>query len=190
MRKTKPSALLLRPEVTLRPLTSSDAERMYSWVCDPNVSRNIGLTREPTLKQTEAWITKAESDPSVHAQAVLFNGQHVGNFIVDQIDSFHGTGRMSIYIGDPEMRGTGIGLTSLYLGLKNSFQECGLHKIWLIVHQNNERAIRTYDTLGFAREGVHRQEFRLGDSWIDTLYMGLLHDEFDQIPTKRPQKDN
>ena len=52
-----------------------------------------------------------------------------------------------------------------------------LHKIRLDVYASNEAAVRTYENVGFHREGVLREEaFRAG-RYIDVIRMGLLRGE-------------
>ncbi|MGA7870752.1 MAG: GNAT family protein [Candidatus Binatus sp.] len=54
-----------------------------------------------------------------------------------------------------------------------------LHRLWLHVHEYNQRAIASYEK--FTREGVLRQEhFRRG-CYHDTIVMGILESEYRAI---------
>jgi RimJ/RimL family protein N-acetyltransferase len=171
----------LRRDVALRPLGSEHCRRMYAWMCDPVVSGNLGLRGEPSLEKTEEWVANASRDESIRPYAVLAGGQHVGNIVLDRIDRLVSTARLSVYVGEPAARGVGIGRTAIYLALLEAFGQLDLHKVWLTVHSRNQRAIRTYSGLGFAREGVLREEFCLDGQRVPLHYMGLLRDDFERI---------
>jgi len=58
-----------------------------------------------------------------------------------------------------------------------AFEEMNLHKIRLDVYASNAAAVRTYENVGFRREGVLRDEAFRGGRYIDVLRMGLLREE-------------
>ena len=59
-----------------------------------------------------------------------------------------------------------------------AFGELGLHKVWLMVFQTNERSRRTWTRLGFLEEGVLRDEYFHEGTWRNMVRMGLLEDEW------------
>jgi RimJ/RimL family protein N-acetyltransferase len=69
--------------------------------------------------------------------------------------------------------GCGIGM-GVMRALVDWSRQAGLQKLNLEVYANNERAIAMYKRLGFEREGRNRRSLRLGDSFVDGLWMGLL----------------
>jgi len=99
----------LRPDICLKPLTLDHAAAMFAWVSDPEVGGNIGLRTTPTIKKTLEWITNAQGDASIAPRAICAVNKHVGNVILDRIDRYLATARLSIYIGDAGARGKGAG---------------------------------------------------------------------------------
>lgn len=174
-----PRPMRPRGDVELVGLGPEHAEAMYRWMCDPAVAENLGLRREPSPERTRAWIAAASEDEGTRPWAVLLGGTHVGNVVLDRIDTYLGTARMSVYVGEPEARGQGVGTSAVFLALRDGFEELGLHKVYLTVHARNGPAIAAYVRLGFQVEGVLRDEFRLGGSRVPALYMGLLRGEFE-----------
>jgi RimJ/RimL family protein N-acetyltransferase len=177
------NAFKLRRDVTLAVLSLEHASNMFQWMCDPTVSRNIGLRSEPSLNKTESWINCALLDPLIQPFAILFDHRHVGNVILDRIDNYLGTARLSVYLGDHSARGTGVGFTGIYLALFEGFEKLLLHKIWLTVHVNNLSAISTYRKLGFVLEGTLRDEFFLAGERVDLHYFGMLRGDFNRLST-------
>lgn len=162
------------PEVSLAPLRPTHAPAIVRWLRDPAVSANLGLRARPTLAKTRAFIAAAASAGAVCARAILLGERHVGNVVLDQIDPLIGKARLHIYVGEADARGHGVGRRAVELALGLAFDRLGLHKVWLTVHARNRAAIRAYEAVGFAIEGVHRAEFLLEGERIDELYMGVL----------------
>jgi RimJ/RimL family protein N-acetyltransferase len=149
-------------------------------MADPEVSLNLGLRTEPSLEKTYNWLRRALEDQGTRAYAILLSDRHVGNLILDRIDDYLANARLSIYIGEREARGRGVGSKALQLGLAEAFERLSLHKVWLTVHTNNIRAIRTYLRAGFVMEGILRDEFRLNGQLVAAFYMGILRREFNR----------
>ena len=170
--------------MAIGPLTLDHADNMFTWMLEPEVSENLGLTKTPTLEKTRAWIQNALQGASIWPYAILLNAAHVGNVVLDQPDSHLGSARLSVYVGAGEVRGAGVGLTGMYYALRECFLDRGLHKVWLIVHNRNGPAIRAYIALGFQVEGVLRDGFLLNGEWLPALYMGLLKEDFLRIETE------
>ena len=168
----------LRQDVTLAEITDDCAHRMFAWMQAPDVAEAIGLNVEPSLERTFGWIRQAAQKDAIQAWAIHLSGLHVGNVVFDQFDRKAATARLSVYIGPPESRSSGVGSTAIYEALTRIFEERSLHKIWLTVNAENTAAIRTYLSLGFQVEGTLREAFVWNGKRLDALYMGLLRSEF------------
>jgi RimJ/RimL family protein N-acetyltransferase len=169
-----------RRDVELGPLLAEHAPATLRWVCDPEVSRNLGIRRTRSLAATVDWINASATDPAVHAFAIMVGGRHVGNVVLDQIDSQLGVARLSIYIGEADARGGGVGRATISLVLAEAFGRLALHKVWLIVHPGNGAAVSVYAAAGFAVEGVLRDEFLLDGERVPVLRMAVLRGEWDR----------
>jgi RimJ/RimL family protein N-acetyltransferase len=157
---------------------------MFGWMRDPVVAENVGVRSEPSLERTLAWIEHARAAADVDAFAIVAAGEHVGNVVLDRIDAYLGTARLSIYLGEARARGRGIASAAMRLALRHAFSALGLRKVWLTVHARNGTAIAAYARLGFSVEGVLRDEFVLGGERLPALYMGLLRSEFVSGPPR------
>jgi RimJ/RimL family protein N-acetyltransferase len=172
-------------QVALARLEAGYAPAIVQWLSDPAVSSNLGLRSQPTLEKTFAFIAAAASDETAStlaARAILLDGRHVGNVVLDQIDRHVGKARLHIYVGDPAARGHGVGQRAVRLAVALAFDELALHKVWLTVHAGNAAAIRAYERAGFRIEGTHRAEFLLDGARVDELYMGVLKGEQTPAP--------
>ena len=162
----------------LVPIDQSHGERMLVWMQDPALRQSLGIHAEPSAERTRAWIEHAMTSDDTKAFAIFDEERHIGNVVLDRIDRRLGTTRLSIYLGEAGVRGRGNGRRALRLALGEAFQRLGLHKVWLIVHAENVRAIAAYVAAGFSVEGVLRDEFLLDGRRMSVLYMGILAPEF------------
>ena len=164
----------LSTDLDLRPVEPAHADAMLRWMLDPEIAENIGLRTSPTLARTREWLAKGDAD----AQAIIHDGRHVGNVVLDQFDTHLQTARISIYIGEPCARGHGIAFAALRMALARGFIHHKLHRVWLTVHERNARAIALYEKMGFRHEGVLRDDFLLRGERVNAILMGMLSSEF------------
>lgn len=167
-----------RGTLRLRPVNAGDAERMLAWMLDPAVRSNVGVRAEPSLEATLSWIGRAGADDGTRAWAIEVDGRHVGNVILDQLDKLVRSVRLSIYIGEHNLRNRGIGVRTIDLALTDAFETRGLAKVWLTVVLDNVSAIRCYHRCGFRIEGILRQAFYVDGVIKDCLYMGITRTDF------------
>ena len=158
----------------LRPVEQAHAENMLRWMLDPEVAENVGLRATPTLERTREWIGKGDTD----ACAIIHDGHHVGNVVLDQFDMHLRTARISIYIGEPSARGRGIASAALEMAIARAIERHRLYRIWLTVHERNARAIALYAKVGFRHEGVLPGDFLLRGERVNAILMGMLSSEF------------
>jgi RimJ/RimL family protein N-acetyltransferase len=164
--------------VELREIEPVHAERMLRWMLNPEVAENVGLRSQPTLDRTREWIAKAQASEDMHAWAIVHAGEHVGNVVLDRIDTHLQSARLSIYLGEPSARGHGVASAALRLALDHGFSGLGLHRIWLTVHERHTRAALLYTRLGFRLEGILRDDFLLRGERINAVLMSILRSEF------------
>ena len=97
--------------------------------------------------------------------------------ILRGLDDPHGGLYLKRVVAARPGRGLGVGFLSLLLD--EAFGELKAHRFWLDCFADNARAQRAYGKLGFAREGVLREAYRLPDgSRKDLVVMGLLKPEW------------
>jgi RimJ/RimL family protein N-acetyltransferase len=114
--------------------------------------------------------------------AIDLDERLAGYTFLDQIDWGHRHAvETGILISEPGLWGSGLGRAAFGRMLMHAFDDLGLHRASLGVLEENERAIRSYEALGFHEEGVRRESLLLDSGWVDTIMMGLLAPELDRI---------
>lgn len=160
--RTAPAELAIRQEkVILRPHTWANLSRFLAWYADPELAH---LTRHDQKPLTPSQIrTYFESTVLPTSEA----GHCFGIHTVDSdeligtcaLTDFTEDGRFAtlrILIGEPIFLGCGYGTSAVRLLANYGFDCLGLHEIVLGVFDFNERAIRSYEKVGFRRSSVVR----------------------------------
>ncbi|SDY71004.1 GNAT family N-acetyltransferase [Citreimonas salinaria] len=75
-------------------------------------------------------------------------------------------------------KGRGAGPRAVEAVIRHCFDDCGLHRLWLEVREDNPAARRIYERFGFVTEGRQRESVKVGESYVDTLWMSMLENEY------------
>jgi len=78
---------------------------------------------------------------------------------------------------NPEFRGRGFSEPLAKLAIEQAFSIPKVARPELNVYSFNERAIRTYNRLGFIREGTRRSSTRVGQERWDSDIMAIVRDK-------------
>jgi RimJ/RimL family protein N-acetyltransferase len=99
-----------------------------------------------------------------------------GSVYIRDIDTHHKKAEYGIFIGVPEARGRGIGTAAARLMLRYSFEEAGLHRIYLRALADNMQAIGSYEKAGFKREGYLKDDVCINGEFKDIVWMAAVSD--------------
>jgi RimJ/RimL family protein N-acetyltransferase len=168
-------------KVRLRAFREDDLKNSVAWLNNPAVTRFLLHMRPWSLAEEKAWIERVmrNDDPSAVTFVVeTTDGEYVGSTGLTHIDPRNRNAEAGIVIGRPEEWGRGLGTDAMKTLLRHAFEELNLHRVSLRVYAFNERAIRSYRTLGFVEEGRLRQAMFRHGTWHDVFVMGILAEEF------------
>jgi RimJ/RimL family protein N-acetyltransferase len=177
------NAFLVGEKVYLRGLERGDAAIFLPWVNDFEIIRNLVMHRPMSLEAEEAFIARVNEDKNVVVFAIVLktNDRVIGNTALHAIHPRNQQAGFGIMIGDKQEWNKGHGTEATRLILRYAFDTLNLHRIWLHVYEDNQRAIRSYEKVGFRLEGKLREHvYRDGRFW-DVLTMGILRKEWREI---------
>lgn len=179
-----PERPLLRGErVWLRPLEARDMAAYVAGINDTEVGAFAGYRMPFSTEQAMGWHAKtleqAQSGEGYHfAVCELGDDRFIGTTWLKEVHQLDGNAELAIYM-DRDHIGAGWGTDAQRTLLAFGFGTLGLERISLTVNANNARAIRSYDKVGFQREGVMRRSFRVDGRMQDTVLMAILRDEWE-----------
>jgi len=94
------------------------------------------------------------------------------------VDLIHSEAWVGLGIGEREFWSKGYGTDMMKLCQKYVFAELGLQRLSLGVHEYNPRALKSYEKCGFRLEGRTRKDLVREGKRYDSLWMGILRDEW------------
>ncbi len=168
--------------VTLRPLEPEDAVGLEPSFNDPRLIRLLGLPGPKNAKFLANLIRSANADQGALYLAIEVDEVLSGYTFMDQIDWGHRHAtETGILVSEPAYWGRGLGRAAFGRLLMYAFDDLALHRASLGVLEENTRAVRSYEALGFRHEGKRREALLLDTGWEDTLMMGLLEPQLNRI---------
>lgn len=152
-----PRLILCGERVRLRTPQSQDADRSYKWFADPEVTRYLPLAGKGNLPMDaiREFIARVSTNNGPElAVSIEVEGEYIGCGGLRNINSE--SAELSIVIGERRYQGRGIAHEAAMLLLDHAFDALGLKTVWLIVRADNQRALKLFERLGFARNQLLR----------------------------------
>lgn len=164
-----------------------DAALLARWTEDADYLRALDTdyARPVSAQEIARRLNPEQRDPNwleFHLRT-LEDDRLIGFVALHSIEWNNGSAMLSIGIGEPAYRGKGYGTDALQLILRYGFAELNLHRIGLDVIANNTRAIHAYKKVGFLHEGTVRSAVLRDGRRHDRIFMGILHEEWEQQVT-------
>jgi len=170
--------------VRLRAYRESDIPALREWVNDPQVTRFLeGLSLFPhTRHDTESFVRAQLAPRPLHPESLelvvadrhtdVYLGQ-VGLLTIDWPNRATALG----IVFPRKNQGKGYGGEALDLLGRLVFDDLGLHRLELEVHEDNLPALRCYQRCGFREEGRRRERRFSGGRFRDVVIMALLESD-------------
>ena len=175
--------MLVDKRVSIRPFGADDLAALRRWHDDPEVMRYWG-DRFPIV---DAHAFDADLAPNGRFTQFGENGyfcicdetgRAIGRIDYEGFDLPARQAELSILIGEKDAWSKGYGSEAITLLLEWLFNDRGAHRVWLEVYPDNTRAQRTYEKVGFVREGTKREASYMDGRWHDEHLYSILKQEF------------
>lgn len=163
---------LASERLTLRPLTREDVPLLDAIVAEPGVARWWPLPPGESVEY-DAFA------PGTHAYAIVSAGEACGTIMFTEEDHpLYRHAGIDIMLRE-SCQGSGLGTEALRVLVGYLLGERGHHRITIDPALANERAIRTYEKVGFKRIGVARAYEATPDGvFHDNLLMDMMASDF------------
>jgi aminoglycoside 6'-N-acetyltransferase len=159
--------------VVLRPLAEQDVPRIVELGADPEVARWWrGLTHEHVLEKARG------EDEGAVVFAIVVDGDVAGmcQYFEENDEEFRHAS-VDLFLGAP-YQDRGLGTDAVRTMARHLVDDLGHHRLTIDPAAHNERAIRSYEKVGFRPVGVLRRYWLDADGlWRDGLLMDLLAEE-------------
>jgi UDP-4-amino-4,6-dideoxy-N-acetyl-beta-L-altrosamine N-acetyltransferase len=164
-------------EGSLRIMTVGDLDKVRFWRNHPSVRMFMYNSNIITVEEHQQWFLRESCNSQKHL--LLYEQQEGSLGFVNITKNFDGRiGEWGFYAAPGAPKGTGrrLGIAAL----EYAFEKIGITKMCANVLSYNERSVRYHLRMGFAQEGVLREQYFDGNRFHDIICFGLLLREWDK----------
>ncbi len=161
----------------------ADASAILGWINDPEITRNFaGFAKPITLDEERTFLRAMATsrDDRLFAIEPAGGGALLGTAGIHKIYWPARNGRLGLMIGERAAQGRGLGQATLRLLAAHGFERLELHKLWLVHYADNARMRHVAGKLGFAVEGLLRDEYFHAGRYHDMVRHALLRPDWER----------
>ncbi len=164
--------------ISIRVVEQRDLERIRVLRNDPSTWIYLTDVLFVSAPAQERWFAKI-SESTDRKYFIVYDAVHefIGIVRCDEIDHLNRSMRIGCDIV-PELRGKGYGSRVFDLLLNYCFDFMNMHRLWLLVIDTNQAAIRLYTNKGLREEGRYREALFRDGHYHDYITMSILEDEY------------
>ena len=170
----------------LRAVESTDIDEVLKHWNNLNFRRLLGPPIPWSRKFLEIWLEgRINADPwRDHMMELAIVDKAAGNFLgfvhLEDIKRPHSRAEFGISIQNPDNQSKGYGTDAARIILWVAFNVLGLHSVYLDTMEDNLRAIRMYEKVGFKKVGILRETEFINGDYKGLIVMDILRDEFEK----------
>lgn len=178
-------------KVYMRAIEPGDAGRYSEWRSDAAPMTMAGFEYRGPLgtvgaEQLIGKILETQGKPDWRFVVCLLESDRaLGEVFLFHVDHENRSAEFGIFIGDPADWGKGFGSDALNAVCDFGFGRLDLARIELVTRADNAIGRRSYEKAGFRLEGTRRSAFYSEGRRVDQLLMGLLKEEWEQLPRQK-----
>ncbi|WP_137724521.1 spermidine N1-acetyltransferase [Prescottella subtropica] len=163
--------------VALRPLERADLPFVHALFIDAQVMRYWFEEPYTSLAALTELYDRHVHDERQRRFVIEVDGNAVGLVELVEIDHIHRNCEFQIIVA-PGHQGRGYAGVATRKVLAHAFATLNLHKVYLLVDTENHAAVHIYEKVGFAVEGVLREEYFAAGRYRDATRMGIFQRDF------------
>jgi RimJ/RimL family protein N-acetyltransferase len=163
--------------VRLRPPEESDADALNHLFGDPDVLAGLSFAFPQSKTGFVEFIRSSRGSATQMVFTIeTLGGEPLGTCDLRDMEPRARSASAGIWIAKHAW-GRGYGTDAMRVLCRFGFRQANLQRIGLLVYETNPAAIRSYEKVGFLREGTLRRAQFQGGRYIDVHVMGLLAEE-------------
>jgi RimJ/RimL family protein N-acetyltransferase len=178
--------MIVDDRIRFRAIEQEDIPTLVRWINDPEVRQWLSFRYPVSIARTEEMLAvMRKKTPHEQLMAIEIQPEpeisdwiFIGFCGFDDFKLENRSAELGICIGEKEYWSQGFGTRANLLLLKLGFEIINLHRIFLYVFETNQRAIRSYEKIGFTLEGKLRESRYINGRYENVLVMSILKHEW------------
>jgi RimJ/RimL family protein N-acetyltransferase len=142
--------------IKLQPFSEEYLEKTFLWMQDDRLKNAFLLNKTVSRQSHQKWFIDFQKDETQKMYAILYQGVHVGNVGLKNIDTKNKNAECWIYLGDAGYKGKGIAKDSLEALSEKMKGE--YIKLYARIADFNIPSIKTFTSAGYQLEGILQKE--------------------------------
>ena len=163
-------------KIYLKKLNINDNLSNYlSWINDKDLTLYLNKIKKQNIDDLKNYITYHKDSNNYLCGIYRKNDNtHMGNVLLSHMDNINKNCRIGILVGK-NYWGGGIGTSAVVLMSDYAFNTLKMHKVIAGVVKENIGSSKLFQKAGFVLEGIKKEEFKLGDKFLDSLHYGKIN---------------
>ena len=163
--------------IKLRALKHSDAKLMLEWLHDAQIMKNFRFDGSKLMIQdTLEFIDNANNtSTSKHFAIVNEEDEYLGTVSLKNINIIDKKAEYSICLRSTA-QGKGVAYEGTRLVIEYAFNVLKLHRVYLNVFEENEKAWKFYEKFGFKYEGTSLDDIYLRDKFHNLKWYAIINE--------------
>jgi len=184
------SPVLNGERIVMRKITKTDAQDMYDYACDPEVTRYLLWQPHESLSYTKRYLDEVMRQYKAHnffdfAIVCKEDGRMIGTCGFTRLDPVNHSAEIG-YVLSPAYWGRGIASEAVEIILRFAFCNLGVHRVEARYMPGNAASRRVMEKKGMVFEGVERDAIYVKGAYQDVGKCAILRSEYLASHENRP----
>ena len=166
----------MKGTLKIRKLAVEDVGEGYvNWFKEQGVTEySDNQYRKFTLEGQKGYVKLKNSQNNTQLFGIFYGSIHIGNIVLERIDSNHKRAELTYVIGNKDYWGKGIATDVIGLIVIKAKQDFGLVKLNASCADKNEGSKKVLLKNNFKIEGIKKKHLFYNNEWMDQIDFGLL----------------
>ncbi len=164
--------------VSIRRFEKHDIPNKVRWINNPENNTFLHYDLPLEIDKTEAWFDNNKGRTDRYDAVIEADGVPVGLIGLLSIDNKNKKAEYYVTLGERKYLGRGIAARATKLLLEYAFTELNLNRVYLYTEVDNSSAVRSYERIGFRREGVIKDDLFSKGRFVDRYVYRITKEDF------------
>lgn len=165
-------------KISIRKFEKSDISNKVKWINDPLNNTYLHYDLPLEIEKTGIWFENNKDRTDRFDAVIEVDGKPVGLIGLLSIDKKNKKAEYYVTIGEREYLGRGVAAEATRQLLECAFSQLALERVYLYTEVENTPAVRSYERIGFKREGVLKRDLFSKGRFVDRYIYAITKEDF------------